>query len=218
MKEMFSMDNPLVQFLARVGEMILVNTLFLLCCIPVVTIGAAYTAMHKVTQCIAADEGGGIWRTYWRSFCQNFRQSTAAWLVILVFFVGMFCNLMLVISYFTGNTELILKWILGIIVVMLLAASANLFPLIARYENPLKAHAQNAGILAVVKLPRTLLMVVLNLLPLIIAFFSMETFLSTMVFWLTLGFAFISYVCSILLMPVFREMEAPGGPNMKILN
>lgn len=218
MKEMFSLDNPLVQFLARVGEMILVNTLFLLCCIPVVTIGAACTAMQKVTQNIAADEAGGVWRTYWRSFRQNFKQATAAWLVMLVFFVGMFCNLMLVLSYFTGNTALILKWLLGIIVVMMLAISAYLFPLIARYENPLKTHALNAGILAVVKLPRTLLLVALNLLPLIIAFFSVETFLSTMVFWLTLGFGFISYLCSILLMSVFKEMEAPGGPNMRILN
>lgn len=218
MKEMFSLDNPLVQFLARVGEMILVNTLFLLCCIPVVTIGAALTALQKVTQNIAGDASGGVWRTYWRSFRQNFKQATAAWLVILVFFVGMFCNLMLVISYFTGNTALILKWILGIIVGMMLAISTYLFPLIARYENPLKVHALNAGILTVVKLPRTLLMVVLNLLPLIIAFFSMQTFLSTLVFWLTLGFAFISYLSSILLSPVFREMEAPGGPNMGVMN
>ena len=218
MKEMFSLDNPLVQFLARVGEMILVNTLFLLCCIPVITIGAALTALQKVTQNIAGDAPGGVWRTYWQSFRRNFRQATAAWLVILVFFVGMFCNLMLVISYFTGNTALILKWVLGIIVVMLLGTAVYLFPLIARYENPLRLHAQNAGILAVVKLPRTLLMIVLNLLPLIIAFFSLQTFLSTLVFWLTLGFGFVSYLCSILLSPVFREMEAPGGPNMGVMN
>lgn len=218
MKELFSLDNPLVQFLARVGEMILVNTLFLLSCIPVFTIGAAFTALHKVTQNIAADENGGVFRTYCRAFRENFKQATAAWLVMLVFFVGMFCNLMLILSYFTGNTALILECALGVIVVMMLAIGAHLFPLIARYENPLKVHVMNAGILAIVKLPRTVLMVVLNLLPLIIAFFSMETFLSTMVFWLTLGFGFVSYLCSILLLPVFREMEAPGGPNMKILN
>ena len=60
MKGLFSMDNPFMQFLARVGEMILANFLFLICSIPVVTCGAALTAMNKVTQNIAYNEDKGV--------------------------------------------------------------------------------------------------------------------------------------------------------------
>ena len=64
MRNLFNLDNPFVQFLARVGDLIIVNVLFLLCCLPVVTAGASVAAMHKVTQAMALDEDNGIVKTF----------------------------------------------------------------------------------------------------------------------------------------------------------
>ena len=95
---------------------------------------------------------------------------------------------------------------------------AYIFPLIARYENTLREHFVNAGVLMIVKLPRTLAMVLLNALPAIIAYFSLPLFFKTLIFWLLLGFAFASYIASTLLTPVFRELENPDGPNVGLMN
>lgn len=218
MKNLFHLDNPFMQFLARVGDMILANFLFLVCSVPIVTLGASLTALHKITQDIAGDKDSGIFKPFFRAFRENFKQATIAWLLLLVFFVGMGCNLLLVASYLSGNAAVVCKGLLGFLVIFILAVAAYLFPLITRYENDLKTHLINAAILAIVKLPRTIVMVFLNILPLLIMYFSMQTFFSTFVFWLVIGFGFTSYITSTLLMPVFREMEKPGGPNMKILN
>ena len=75
----------------------------------------------------------------------------------------------------------------------------------------------NAGVLMIVKLPRTIGMLLMNALPLIIAFISMKVFVNTLVFWLTLGFAFASYIASTLLSPVFKEMEGSDGPNVQLM-
>ena len=43
-----SSDSKIIQFLNRLGELILLNLCFLLCCLPVVTVGAASAALYKV--------------------------------------------------------------------------------------------------------------------------------------------------------------------------
>lgn len=218
MKNLFHLDNPFMQFLARVGDMILANFLFLVCSVPIFTLGASLTALHKITQDIVGDKDSGIFKPFFQAFRENFKQATIAWLLLLVFFVGMGCNLLLIVSYLSGNAAVVCKGLILFLSILILAAAAYLFPLITRYENSLKAHFMNAGILAIVKLPRTVVIVFLNILPVLIMYLSMQTFFSTFVFWLVIGFGFTSYITSTLLMPVFREMETPDGPNMKIMN
>ncbi len=216
MKGMFSMDNPVIQMLARVGDLIIVNLLFLICSLPIVTLGASLTAMHKVTQDIVSGEESGTFKTFFRAFRDNFKQATAAWLLMLLFFVGMGCNYLLVLTYCTGNVALVLKCLVAFLVILVLAVTAYLFPLIVRYENNLREHFINATILAVVKLPRTVAIVGRNLLPAPIVYASTAASLNSLERRLILGFSFISYITSCLLVPVFQQLEDGSGRNMKV--
>lgn len=213
MKNLFSLENPLIQFLARVGDLILVNFFFLICCIPIVTIGPALTGLHKMTQDIVAEEEKGVIVTFFRTFKENFKQATLGWLAVLLFVIGLTCYFFLVWLFLDGTLATVLYWVLGFLIVMVATIASYLFPLMVRYENTLKEHVFNAGILAVIKLPRTIAIVFLNMLPLLIFVISPETFLQTLVFWLFIGFGFTSYLTSTLLAPVFRELEGPNGKN-----
>ncbi len=215
MRNLFNLDNPFVQFLARVGDLIIVNVLFLLCCLPVVTVGASLAAMHKVTQAMALDEDNGIVKTFFRGFRENFKQATVLWLMILVFAVSMLCNYLLIMGFAAGNLALILKWVLVIFSALVLVLAVYMFPLMARYQNTLYQLATNALILAVVKLPRTIALMVLWSLPVVVAVISMQTFLQTLVFWLAVGFGFVGYMSGILLKPVFTELETGKVQIMK---
>ncbi len=218
MRNLFNPDNPFMRFLSRVGEMIMVNFFFLVCSIPIVTCGASIVALNKVTQNIAFDGDKGVVKTFFRAFCDNFKQATIAWMLMLLFFAGMACNLILAMAYTSGALLFLCKCIIGVLSAVVLSLGAYLFPLIARYENTLKEHFVNAGVLLIVKLPRTLVMLLLNVLPLLIAYFSLPLFFKTLVFWLLLGFAFVSYIASTLLAPVFRELEADDGRNVGLMN
>lgn len=217
MKNLFSLDNPAIQFLARVGDLILVNFLFLICCIPVITIGPALAGLTKMTQDIACEEEKGVFRTFFRAFGQNFKQATLGWLAILLFLSGLGCYFLLVKGFLEGALATALCWVLAILAALVLAIASYLFPLMVRYENTLKEHVFNSGILALIKLPRTIGLMLLNLLPLLLLALSPQGFLQTLVFWLFIGFGFCSYLCSILLTPVFKELEDPNGTkNMKL--
>ena len=215
MKNLFNLDNPFVQFLSRVGDLIIVNTLFLLCCLPVVTIGASVAALHKVSQAIILDEDNGTVKTFFRGFRDNFRQATALWLMMLLFAAAMVCNWFLILG-FAGGSALLKGIVLAFSAVVLILA-VWMFPLMTRYSNSLRQHANNALILAVVKLPRTLGLVVLVALPGIVAAVSFQTFLTTLVFWITVGFGFVGYASAALVRPVFKELEDSGGKGVQIM-
>ena len=210
MKKLFDMNNPVFRFMGRVADLIMLNALFLVCSLPLVTVGASLTAMIRVIQGIQADSEPGMAKGFFRSFRQNFRQATVVWLVLVILAAVMVYNFFLISANFTGTFALAMKVVMGAVTIVLLAAAGYIFPLIARYENTLKQHMLNALILAVAKLPRTLCILALNVLPFALAYFSMRAFLYSIAIWILGGFAILSWLDCWLLRPVLRQLEQPA--------
>ncbi len=208
MNSLFNPDNPFMRFLVRVGELVILNFLFLLCCIPVVTAGAAAAALQKSVQTILYDEDEPVTRVYFRAFRGNFKQATLCWLVLLFILCAMGANAFLLNTLFSGNMVKLLGAVLAAITAAVLAVAGVLFPLMVRYENRLLDHVKNAMILALIKLPRAAAMTAMNLFPVIVAWFSFEVLHATFVFWLFIGFAFSSYMNAYLMKKPFQEIEA----------
>ena len=84
MGRIFSLDSPLFSFLNKVADLILLNILTMICCLPIITIGASMTALHYVVLKMVRDEESYIVRSYFKSFRQNFKQATIIWLILLL--------------------------------------------------------------------------------------------------------------------------------------
>ena len=80
MSNFFNMDNGLFRALGKLADLMLLNILFLVCSLPIFTIGASFTAMYYVTLKLAENEEGYIARGFLKSFKQNFKQATIIWL------------------------------------------------------------------------------------------------------------------------------------------
>ena len=80
---LFNYDNPVWRFIGKLGDLILLNILWIICSIPVFTIGASTTAVYYVTLKLARDEDDSTIRSFFRSFKNNFKQATAIWLILL---------------------------------------------------------------------------------------------------------------------------------------
>ena len=216
MKSIFNLDSPLMQMLTRIGDMILLNLLFLLCCIPVVTAGASIAAMHKMMQEIVYDVDSSTVKGFFRAFKANFKQATILWIIILVIMLSLGCDVLLITTYFSGSESV--KWmfvLLAVLAALVCCVLAYMIPLLVRYENTLREHLTNAAVLAIIKLPRTICLVALNLLPAIIFALSVNVFFHTLIFWLFVGFTFTTYLEVLLLKPVFTELEG-GKENVKL--
>lgn len=84
MGRIFDMDSPVMRFLGRLADLMILNLVTLLCCLPVVTIGASLTAMHYVLLKMVRNEESYIVRSFFKSFKENFKQATVIWLIILL--------------------------------------------------------------------------------------------------------------------------------------
>lgn len=207
MRNLFNYENPFIQFLVRVGDLMILNVLFILCSAPVVTLGASLTALHRVTQNMLFEQEEPLLKAFFRAFRQNFKQSTLAWLVELVVIVSLVCDVLLVMAYFNGGLAKAMYILVAVLAILFAGVYAYLMPLIARYENGMRQQVNNAVILAIIKLPKTLLLVFLNLLPVILVLISVPVFVQTLIFWVIIGFAFVSFLTSSILKPVFQQLE-----------
>lgn len=207
MKNLFSLDNPLVQLLTRLADLILLSLLCLVCCLPVVTIGAAITAAEKTATDLTFDQCSGVTKTFFHAFRTNFKQATIVWVAALVVLTSLVCDYILLRLYFEGTVFVILMCLVALFAFLVLAILAYFFPLLARYENTLQEHIRNAVILSIYKFPKTIVMVLLHIVPVLLFLFAPTTFLYTLLFWILMGFGFETQVDAMLLKPVFEELE-----------
>lgn len=207
MKNLFDINNPVIQMLSRMADMMFVNILFVLCCLPVITAGASYAAAVKMIRGIYHDEYSGVAKGFFSAFKQNFKQATASWLLALFMLLSLGCSYVLIKIYFTGTMHTVLLVGLCVLAVLYLGILAYLFPLLTRFQNTMREHITNALILSVIKLPRTLGMIAVQLFPLLLAYFSPKLFAYTIIFWIVLGISIQIFMNVWILNPVFTQLE-----------
>ena len=84
MNRLFDLDNPVMRFLGKLFDLMYLNLLFLLCSIPIVTIGASLTAMYSVALKMVKNEETYIGKDFFKSFRMNFKQGTIIWILFLL--------------------------------------------------------------------------------------------------------------------------------------
>ena len=123
-----------MDFISTVADLIILNLLFVICSIPIVTFGAAYSAKYYVAMKKIRGEETGTVVPFFKAFKRNFKQSTIAWAVMLVAYALIGLDWQWILYTGWGETPTIYK--VGVIVFTVVATlmTIALFPTIARYE------------------------------------------------------------------------------------
>lgn len=88
-----NLDNPIIHALSRVFDVCVTTVYFVLCSIPVITFGAAFSAMEATLIAIIADEYSGVTEKYFGSFRDNFKQATLLWIPLVMLGLLLFINI-----------------------------------------------------------------------------------------------------------------------------
>ena len=83
MSSFFSMDSPFFSFMSRLADIVLLNLLYIICCLPVFTIGAATSALYYQVMKMSKNEESYVFRGFFKAFRENFKKATPAWLILL---------------------------------------------------------------------------------------------------------------------------------------
>lgn len=204
MSRFFNMDNGFFQVLSRIADLMILNIIFLITCIPIVTIGAAWTALYYVTLKMIRNEESYIVRSYFKSFKENFKQSTIMWLIALVLLVLLFFDYRIV-NVMAGTIRQAMLIGLTVVALFLAMILTYLFPLQSKFYNTIKNTTKNALLMSIRHLPQTVIMLVITAAAVLITFFNNWTFSYGLLFWILLGFATIALANSWFLVRIFDK-------------
>ena len=171
----FNYDNPVWRFVGRIWDLFILNLLWVVCSIPILTFGASTTAMYYCTLKIAKDrDSGGMFTMFFHSFKDNIRQSTIIWIImaliggILFFDIRFFSfyspinNTVIRMIIFTVTCFLILLWLFIFLYI---------FPIQAKFINSIKQTFKLALFMSIKHLVRTIIILAGSLIILIAVYY-----------------------------------------------
>lgn len=204
MMRFFNYDSSLMRFLTRLADVIILNILFIICCIPFITIGTALTAMYSVTLKMAGNREGYIFKSFFKAFKENFKICTLCWLLFSALAGIIYADIRL-IPDIPGKISIMLKPAFFAVGIVLFIIFSYIFPYIARFENSLKCSLKNSFIIAILNLPYTILILAVSIIPFI--FTAIAGIEKIGIFWIMLGFGLIAYVNSFIFRIIFYKYE-----------
>ncbi len=197
------MDNIFVRVLTRIFDFILLNVLWLVCSLPVVTIGASTTALYAVMMKVAANEEGYILRGFLDAFRSNLKQSIAVWLILLA--VGTVIGIdFMIVRRMPGKLAEVGTVLLGAASFIYMVEVIFVFPLIARFENSTFQMMKNAILIPAVRFPFMALIMLVTGACLVLTFLNTTTILAGAVIWSLIGVSLLTYANSFLLSGMLR--------------
>ena len=159
-----NLDGPILRAMTRVFDCIVATLLFLLCCLPVFTIGASLSAMYATMIAIAGDGCSGVTRYFIGKFKDNFKQATALWLPAALLGLVVAGNIIACWG-FEMEATMVLSVMRGLTIfctALYTAMSIYIFAGIAVYQVTWKQAVSNALIFAMQHLPGTLGLLLLS--------------------------------------------------------
>lgn len=207
----FNIESPFFQFMNTLATFIGLNVLFLILCLPIITIGPALKALYTVTMQEARKDHKAIFSTFFRAFKENFFASAGTFLLYLGLALVFLFN-----AFFWGGQGSIIGTIFLIVFILALIVLAlsflYIFPLMTRFDNGLRQTVKNSIFIPLLHSKETLGIVAIQIATLTLCVFVPQM----KIFMILLGFSFIALCNSYLFIRVFScyEEEQTGIPAM----
>lgn len=178
-------DGPLIQFLSKAADLMWLNILTMVCCIPVITAGASLTALNYMALKIVRGEEGYITKGFFKAFKENFKQSTIIWLLFLLVAAVIGTDYRIMMNTELGESK-VMKVLIIAAAVLVLFTFMFVFPVQAKFVNSVRRTIWNAFVFSVFQFPKTALMVVLYVIPPVLLYFFPHIFPIIFVFSMSL--------------------------------
>ena len=199
----FNNDGWFARIFGTIGDIIVVNILFIICSIPIFTMGASMSAMYyTLLKKQRTGETGGIIKLFFRGFKDNFKKSTIAWLLFLL--IAFVFSLDFNLFGKGGPQENKLMYYTSVIFFILICFIAiYLFPVISAFENTLKNLILQSIYMAAKNFIFTIIIMILYTLPAYFLLASPQVFMVGIFILIVCGFGLIAYLSSFMFIKAF---------------
>ena len=206
MNQLFNYDNPIMQFISKIFDLIILNLFFLLVSIPIVTMGASLSALYYVCLKLLRGEEPYIWQNFFKAFRQNLKQATVVWVLLLLAFALLGMDFYIINSQDTALFA-VLRVLLWVVLGALFSISLYIFPVISHFICSTKQSFKNAAYMAIGFLPYTAVMLAISGVLLYLCTVSSKLFAMVIIISGICGHSVIAFTFCILFDRIFRKYE-----------
>lgn len=203
---MFKLDSPFMNFMNKVGDIMILNVMVILFSLPIVTAGASITAGYYIAYKMTKDEESYIIRGFWKAFKENFKQSTLIWLIMLVMLVVIFGDFWIV--FYSGmQFGKVLSVAVVVVSAIMMMGLVYMLPMQARFSNTIKNIIKNSFLMSISHLPSTILFIVLFAVPFLLLYLVPQS-VPIILLFAAGGLIFLK---SFLYLRIFKKYEPADG-------
>lgn len=207
-RERLTKSKRFYNVMDKFGDLFYLNILFILTSLPIITIGASFTALYTITNKMVDDDEPPVKDAYFKAFKENFKQSTTLWIIDLIIFYLMYLQYQYVILYNNEGAKLLFV-VLGFEFIFMAFAVPLQFPLVARYINTTGNMFKNALILSLANLWVWFRMFFLWTFPIMIYYVNPKIMFYIWFLWLLIMTSVTAYACSLFLKKFYAKLERP---------
>jgi uncharacterized membrane protein YesL len=156
------MENPIFSFMSKACDVIVLSLVWVVLCIPIVTIGPNNTAMYYAVVKVIRRERGYLLREYFKSFKLNFKKGLIIGVFLTLFYIVLGFDLMWAWGNLkTGGTKgSILMGVFVAITILVVCYTLYVFPILSRFEMTIKQLVRASIFMAIRHLPSTIAMLI----------------------------------------------------------
>lgn len=204
MNSIFSLEGPVGRVLSRFTDLLTLSVLWILCSIPLITVGASTTALYTMALRMVRNEEGKISEGFFRAFKDNFKDATIIHLILTALtFLTIFY--VMVIGVLPERMQTFFYGASLLFIVLLLMEIQFVYPVQARFSNTIWNIMKFAWVMAAGHLPVFLLTVLITGLPLWTLLLSTGLFIRSFPAWVLLGPGLIAWLNSYLFHYCFKK-------------
>lgn len=196
-----SRDGILFRIVERISDLFILNMLWTLCCLPVVTVGASTSALYACLFNLRRGKDAYGPKTFFREFRANLRAGTAATLSAIVIAAVILMDYLIVRRYF-GFAGFLFVGLPAMAVIM---TCIYLFPILCFFRDPFGTACRNAFLMSLRHFGYSVLMLVNSALPLLLTIFFHTATHVFLYLWIVLGTAGTAYLNSRILLKIFER-------------
>lgn len=206
MNSILGENGVLYRFVNKLVDLLVLNIVYILTCLPIITIGAANSALYYVTMKMCKNEEGYIVKQYLNAFKDNFKKATFGWLFFLLVFIFLGLDFLLIGNATSEIGRFMLIVILAVFLLVMMPFS-YMGPQIAVFENTPNNYMKNAVIISMTRIGYTIPIVIMNLLPIILFWVGGTWFKIGSRAMIMVGWSGIAYINSFLFNKVFERYK-----------
>lgn len=205
MKRLFSLDTPIMRLLSQIMDMILLNLLFLVSCVPVVTVGAAQAGLMTAVRALKKDEES-CFRAYFRGFSSGFWRVTLIWSICLVI-MGIQLTVLISAIYLDAGIDSfsVICALVSLVLFAMFLAMVTAFH--SRFSCSVWQIIRSSWFLALSNPLRTFLMVLLIWAPVVVLLCDLIVFAKMIPLWGLIYYAAAYVACANLVKNPFSKLE-----------